>query len=140
MGPDKLLLAIMDKIRISSLQGQANYQDWKIQVENVLKYYGLHKVVNGVWKEDNPPAVSTSDHDLKKYEEEHEKWVKVDCHAMALLTSNMEKKVRDQLRNVSLPEIFGLNYRRCMSRSLINVLIHSFVSCLIIRKMHQTVL
>ena len=86
----------MDTVRISSLQRQANYQDWKFQVKNVLKYYGLHKVFNGVWKEENPPAVSTSDDDRKKYEEEHEKWVKADFHAMALMTSYMEKEVRDQ--------------------------------------------
>ena len=86
----------MDKVRISSLQGQANYQDWKFQVEHVLKYFGLHKVVNGVWKEESPPAASASDDDRKKYGEEHEKWVKADCHAMALLTSNMKKEVRDQ--------------------------------------------
>ena len=78
----------MDKIRISSLQGQANYRDWKFQVENVLKYYGSHKVVNVVWKEENPPAASASDDDRKKCEEDYEKWVKPDYHAMALLTSN----------------------------------------------------
>ena len=64
----------------------------------MLKYYGLHKVINDVWKEENPPAASASDDDRKNYEEEHKKWVKANCHAMALLTSNMEKEVRDQFR------------------------------------------
>ena len=67
-------------------------------MENVLKYYGLHKVVNSAWKEENPPTATASDDDRKKYEEKHEKWVKADCHAMARLTFNMEKEVHYQFR------------------------------------------
>ncbi len=88
----------MDKIKISTLQGQVNYQDWKFQVENMLKYYGLTKVVCGEWKDVTPPSPSASADDRAKYQEEHEKWTKSDCHATALLTSSMEKEVRDQFR------------------------------------------
>lgn len=88
----------MEKIKVSSLEGQSNYQDWKFQIVNLLKYHGLDKLVNGDWKDADPPASIENEDTRKKYDELHDKWIKADCHATALLTSNMEKDVRDQFR------------------------------------------
>ena len=88
----------MDKIKISTLQGQQNYHDWKFQVENMLKYYGLTKIINGESSEEAPPAADTSAQQKAEYAKRHEQWMKNDCHAMALLASTMEREVRDQFR------------------------------------------
>ena len=37
----------MDQLKISTLQCQHNYHDWKFQVENMLKYYELTNIING---------------------------------------------------------------------------------------------
>ena len=66
----------MDKIKVSTLQGQSNYQDWKFQVENLLKYYKLTKVVSGEVKEEAPLGANASADERKQYEERHDLWVK----------------------------------------------------------------
>jgi len=63
----------MDKIKISTLQGQVNYADWKFQVENMLKYYDLVKIVTGIYKDEVIPVVDASAEVLKLYEEQHAK-------------------------------------------------------------------
>ena len=88
----------MDKIKISTLQGQQNYHDWKFQVENMLKYYGLTKIINGESLEEAPPAADALAQQKAEYAKRYEQWMKNDCHAMVLLTSTMEREVRDQFR------------------------------------------
>ena len=88
----------MDKIKINTLQGQQNYHDWKFQVENMLKYYGLTKIINGESLEEAPPAADASAQQKAEFAKRYEQWMKNDCHVMALLTSTMEREVRDQFR------------------------------------------
>ena len=81
----------MDKIEISTLQGQQNYHDWKFQVENMVKYYGLTKIINGESLEEAPPAAAASAQQKAEYAKRYEQWMKNDCHAMALFCRTKRK-------------------------------------------------
>ena len=88
------------RIQIKPLEGKSNWLNWKGRVSILLRGTpDVMDVVEGKLKKPDEPRDDSTEAELTAYQTAYSKFLKADCSAMVILSTNMSEESYEKVRS-----------------------------------------